>query len=77
MFCGLLLLVFIIKNIGLVAGDATSGALNGTASENYTLGYILRNPGVIFNVGVGTLLLNTGYYISTMIGQRLGFLNII
>ena len=76
-FCGLLLLVFIIKNIGLVAGDATSGALNGTASENYTLGYILRNPGVIFNVGVGTLLLNTGYYISTMIGQRLGFLNII
>ncbi len=76
-FCAVLVMVFLIKSIGLVVGDASSGALTGTASDGYSLGYILQNPSVIFNVGMGTILLNTGYYISTMIGQRLGFLNII
>lgn len=76
-FCAVLLAVFLVKSIGLVAGESTSGALNGTASDGYSLGYILQHPGTIFNVGIGTLLLNTGYYISTMIGQKLGFLNII
>lgn len=75
-FCGMLMLIFLMNSIGLVVGDTTSQAISTQESDFYSLGYILTHPGVVFNVGMGTFLLNSGYYISTMIGQKLGFLNI-
>lgn len=73
-FIAILAAAFLFNSIVMLAEDSSGAA---GAVENYSLSYILRHPGSIFNIGVGTLLLNSGYYISTMIGQRLGFLNII
>lgn len=73
--CGL----FVMKNLVIALTGSSSGAAIDTSSLStpYTLGYLLAHPGIIFNVLMSTALLNSGFYINTMIGQRLGFLNLI
>lgn len=76
-FVVILAAVFLFNSVGLI-GRAGGGEIVSDGSiQYYSISYFLQNPKAILSVGMATLVNQGSYYISTMIGQRLGFLNII
>ena len=75
LFIGALVILFLFTSFGHLGTEGETVSV--VTTQYYSISQLLRNPSILFNLGMGTALFNSGYYISTMIGQRLGFLNII
>ncbi len=80
-FIGVLLVFFVGSSMAQLNKDAqvveTAISTDVEVPEYYSISYLLHNPSKIISVGLATTLFSGSYYISTMIGQRLGFLNIV
>ena len=81
---GMLLLVFAAKNMSMVTGiaattDATSvvSTGDGTAyATGYTLSYFLHDPLQLIYMIVNTILDKGGFYVESLIGYKLGWVEI-
>lgn len=75
------LLGFLVKNIKVVntAAQTTNkvmGIQEAITIPNYTLSYVLENPMVLFDVINNTIADKTDFYIQSMLGQHLGWIQV-
>ena len=80
------LLGFLVKNIKVVNTATVNTAVETTNKvmgiqeaitiPNYSLGYILQNPMVLFDVLNNTFADKTEFYLQSMLGQHLGWIQI-
>ena len=86
---GTVLLAFLMKNAGIVAGitgtteatsvvtsTAGSGGSDAVYATGYTLGYFLHDPLQLIYMVVNTILDKGGFYIESLIGYKLGWVEI-
>jgi uncharacterized membrane protein len=78
---GAYLLGFLVKNIKVVnASVETTNKVMGIADAitipNYSLSYILQNPMVLFDVINNTIADKTDFYVQSMLGQHLGWIQV-
>lgn len=78
---GAFLLGFLVKNVKVVntAAETTNkvmGIAEAITIPNYSLGYILQNPMVFFDVMNNTIADKTDFYIQSMLGQHLGWIQV-
>ncbi len=81
---GIPLIAFLIKNVGTVTGivsttAATSvvGTSDGSAyAAGYTLGYFLHDPLELVYMIVNTILDKGGFYLESLVGYKLGWVEI-
>lgn len=78
---GAYLLGFLVKNIKVVNVSAEStnkvmGIADAITIPNYSLNYILQNPTVLFDVLNNTIADKTDFYIQSMLGQHLGWIQV-
>lgn len=86
---GAFITTFINKNLAVVAGAAASGITPageelakaaGEAVEYvpmYSLGYFLQNPKILFDVLTNTVIERMEFYVQSMVGQQLGWVQIM
>lgn len=78
---GAFLLGFFVKNMKVVnTGAEVTNKVMGIESAmsvpNYSLGYLLKNPVTLFDVLNNTFADKTDFYIQSMLGQNLGWIQI-
>lgn len=78
---GAYLLGFLVKNVKVVnASVETTNKVMGIADAitipNYSLSYILQNPVVLFDVVNNTIADKTDFYVQSMLGQHLGWIQV-
>lgn len=78
---GAFLLGFLVKNVKVVntAAETTNkvmGIAEAITIPNYSLSYILQNPVVFFDVVNNTIADKTDFYIQSMLGQHLGWIQV-
>lgn len=78
---GAFVLGFLAKNIKVVntAAETTNkvmGIAEAITIPNYSLNYILQNPIVFFDVVNNTIADKTDFYIQSMLGQHLGWIQV-
>ncbi|MBQ2800710.1 MAG: DUF2142 domain-containing protein [Lachnospiraceae bacterium] len=78
---GAFLLGFLVKNVKVVnaTAEATNkvmGIAEAITIPNYSLSYILQNPMVLFDVINNTIADKTDFYIQSMLGQHLGWIQV-
>lgn len=78
---GAFLLGFLVKNVKVVntAAETTNkvmGIAEAITIPNYSLSYILQNPMVFFDVMNNTIADKTDFYIQSMLGQHLGWIQV-
>lgn len=78
---GAFLLGFLVKNVKVVntAAETTNkvmGIAEAITIPNYSLSYILQNPIVLFDVVNNTIADKTDFYIQSMLGQHLGWIQV-
>lgn len=78
---GAFLLGFLVKNIKVVnTGAEVTNKVMGIESAmsipNYSFGYLLKNPVVLFDVLNNTIADKTEFYVQSMLGQNLGWIQI-
>lgn len=66
-------LLILVTRLTSVVNVAAEGALN---VETYSLSFLLSHPRKIVSLGVATVITMSTYYLETMIGQHLGWLEI-
>ena len=78
---GAFILGFLVKNIKVVntAAETTNkvmGIQEAMTVPNYSLSYILQNPTVLFDVLNNTFADKTEFYLQSMLGQHLGWIQV-
>lgn len=78
---GVFVLGFLVKNIKVVNTGAevtnkVMGIESAMAVPNYSIGYLLQNPVNLFDVFNNTIADKTDFYIQSMLGQHLGWIQI-
>lgn len=78
---GVFVLGFLVKNIKVVnTGAEVTNKVMGIESAmtvpNYSIGYLLQNPVNLFDVLNNTIADKTDFYIQSMLGQHLGWIQI-
>lgn len=81
---GIPVLAFLMKHIQMVSGimnttEATSVVSTGGGAEylaGYTVGYFLKEPMEFIYMIVNTVLDKTGFYLESLVGYRLGWVEI-
>ncbi|MDE6313203.1 MAG: DUF2142 domain-containing protein [Lachnospiraceae bacterium] len=78
---GTFLLGFLVKNVEVVnTGAEVTNKVMGIESAmsipNYSLSYLLQNPVVLFDVLNNTIADKTEFYVQSMLGQHLGWIQI-